>query len=64
MATSGKSLYTQARKIGEQTFIISVYDLEPAGLLVRAYNHDNSLEYTLSVLEHEVRTNSTPHVNL
>lgn len=56
MATSGKSLYTQARKIGEHTFIISVFDLEPAGLLVRAYNHENSLEYTLSVLEHEVGT--------
>jgi hypothetical protein len=55
MATSGKSLYTEARKIGEHTFIISVLDLEPAGLLVKAYNHENSLEYTLSILEHEVR---------
>jgi len=35
MAANGKSLYAQARKIGDKTFIISVNDLEPAGLQVR-----------------------------
>lgn len=54
MASSGKSLYTQARKIGSSTFILSVIDIEPAGVLVKAYNAELSQSWTLSVQENEM----------
>ena len=54
MASSGKSLYTQARKIGSSTFIISVIDIEPAGVLVKAYEAELSKTWTLSIQENEM----------
>ena len=51
-----QSIFTQARKLGDDgTFIITVQDLDPAGVLVRAYNQETSIEYTLQVREHELK---------
>jgi len=51
-----QSIFTQARKLGDDgTFIITVQDLDPAGVLIRAYNQDTSVEYSLQAREHELK---------
>jgi hypothetical protein len=51
------TLYTIAKKfdINDDLFIVSVYDLEPAGIIVHAYNQIDSKEYMLPISEREVK---------
>eukprot|EP00638_Chattonella_subsalsa_P013726 CAMPEP_0117783368 /NCGR_PEP_ID=MMETSP0948-20121206/4000_1 /TAXON_ID=44440 /ORGANISM="Chattonella subsalsa, Strain CCMP2191" /LENGTH=164 /DNA_ID=CAMNT_0005611777 /DNA_START=125 /DNA_END=619 /DNA_ORIENTATION=- len=49
------SLYVQGRKLCDNNlYVISVVDMEPAGLLVKAYNQMNSQEYFLTPSEEEL----------
>ena len=49
------AVYSIGRKLsGDDFYIISLYDLEPSGILVKAYNQAHSFEYSLSVSEEEV----------
>ncbi len=43
---------------GSDLYLLSVFDLEPSGVIVHAYNQADSKEYILPVSEMEVR-NST-----
>jgi hypothetical protein len=46
------ALYTAGRKLsGGTVFLVSVFDLEPSGVIVHAYNQINSAEYLLPVSE-------------
>ena len=46
---------TTGRKLeGGQLYLLSVFDLEPSGIIVHAYNQITSKEYVLPVLEKEV----------
>ena len=49
LATLGKKLE------GRSLYILSVFDLEPSGLIVQAYNHISSKEYLLPVSEADLR---------
>ena len=50
------SLLTLAKKLSDDNlYVISIYDLEPAGLIVSAYDQTNSKEYNLPISEQEVR---------
>ena len=40
--------------LGDNLFLCSVFDLEPSGVLVHAYNQADSREYTLAVTERDV----------
>lgn len=53
---SKTALLTSGRKLSgnEGSFLLSVYDLEPAGIVVTAYNQVNSKEYSLPISEMEV----------
>jgi hypothetical protein len=54
------ALVTSGRKLeGGQLYLLSVFDLEPSGVIVHAYNQITSREYMLPVLEKEVRTSVT-----
>ena len=49
------AIYSTGRKLSDDDFyIISLYDVEPNGILVKAYNQEHSFEYALSVSEQEV----------
>ena len=49
------SLYTVGRQLDDETmYILSVIDLEPAGVLIHAYNQANSEELTMPVSEAQV----------
>jgi len=49
------ALLTLGRKLnGNDSFLLSVYDLEPSGITVSAYNQYNSKEYLLPITEMEV----------
>ncbi len=49
------SLLTQGKKLQDgNLYVLSVYDLEPSGLIIHAYDQLNSKEYTLPVSEYEV----------
>ena len=53
-----QSLITVGRKLKGQTlFLLSVFDLEPSGVIVHAYNQIDSKEFLLPISEAEVRTN-------
>lgn len=43
------------RLLGDALFLVSVFDLEPSGISVKAYNQTDSREYSLPVSEREVR---------
>jgi hypothetical protein len=45
------------RLLGETLFLVSVFDLEPSGVLIHAYNQSDSREYTLPISERDVRLN-------
>ena len=46
---------TSGRKLeGGQLYLLSVFDLEPSGVIVHAYNQITSKEYMLPVLEKEL----------
>jgi hypothetical protein len=50
------ALVTSGRKLeGGQLYLLSVFDLEPSGIIIHAYNQITSKEYMLPVLEKEVR---------
>lgn len=48
LLTIGKTLN------GDQLFVMSVYDLEPSGIIVQAYSQVDSKEYSLAVSEKEL----------
>eukprot|EP00606_Chrysophyceae_sp_TOSAG23-5_P001215 GSChrysophyteH2.ASY1.ANO1.362.1 assembled CDS len=49
------ALMTSGRKLeGGQLYLLSVFDLEPSGVIVHAYNQITSKEYMLPVLEKEL----------
>ena len=44
----GSAAYAQGRKLGdEKHYIISVFDCDAAGVLIRAYHQDSNTEYLL-----------------
>lgn len=50
------ALITVGKKFQEDSvFLLSVFDLEPSGVIIHAYNQTNSKEYSLPVTEMEVR---------
>lgn len=50
-----RSLYTLGRELEDgNMYILSVIDLEPAGVLLQAYNQENSQELTMPVSETQV----------
>jgi hypothetical protein len=50
------SLLTTGRKLQDGSlYLMSIYDLEPSGLVVHAYDQLQSKEYVLPVSEVEVR---------
>ena len=50
------SLLTVGKRLGRDDglFIVSVYDLEPSGVIIQAYSQVDSKEYILPVSEMEV----------
>jgi hypothetical protein len=49
------ALITVGKKFHEDSvFLLSVFDLEPSGVIIHAYNQTNSNEYSLPVTEMEV----------
>lgn len=49
------SLLTVGKKLQDNNlYVLSIYDLEPSGLIVHAYDQRNSKEILLPVSEHEV----------
>ena len=42
------------RLLGDTLYLVSVFDLEPSGVLVKAYNQNDSREYSLPISEREV----------
>lgn len=49
------SLLTIGRKLQDKNlYLLSIYDLEPSGLIVHAYDQVNSKEYLLPISESEV----------
>jgi hypothetical protein len=49
------ALITVGKKFhGESMFLLSVFDLEPSGVIVHAYNQADSQEYMLPVTESEL----------
>ncbi len=52
------ALLTVGRKLqGDNMYLLSVFDLEPSGVIVHAYNQSDSKEYILPVTELEVVKN-------
>ena len=51
------ALITLGKKFhGDSMFLLSVFDLEPSGVIVHAYNQADSQEYMLPVTEMELAT--------
>lgn len=49
------ALITVGKKFQEDSmFLLSVFDLEPSGVIIHAYNQTDSKEYSLPVTEMEV----------
>jgi hypothetical protein len=49
------SLLTLGKKMQDNNlYLLSIYDLEPAGIILQAYNQINSVEYLLPISELEV----------
>lgn len=49
------SLLTLGKKLQDgNLYLLSVYDLEPSGIIIHAYDQLNSKEYTLPISEFEV----------
>ena len=50
------ALLTIGKKInGDKLYMLSVFDLEPAGIIIQAYDQLSSKEYILPVTEQEVK---------
>jgi hypothetical protein len=54
---SKTALLTTGKQLGasNELYLLSVHDLEPSGVMVSAYNQNDSSEYLLSITEMEVR---------
>ncbi|CAM9290784.1 unnamed protein product, partial [Choristocarpus tenellus] len=49
------AIYTVGRKLGDDgMYIVDLFDMSPAGILIRAYNQENSARYTSSPSEGEL----------
>jgi len=48
------TLLTAGKQLGDKLYVFSVYDLEPSGILVQAYNQAAQVEYLLSITEKEL----------
>ena len=50
------ALITTGRKLtgGSDLYLLSIFDLEPSGIIIHAYNQADSKEYSLPVTEMEV----------
>ena len=48
------TLITVGRQLDDKLYVFSVYDLEPSGILVQAYNQATSTEYLLPITEKEL----------
>lgn len=49
------ALFTTGKKLnGSDLYLLSVYDLEPSGIIIHAYNQSDSKEYMLPVTEMQV----------
>lgn len=48
------TLLTIGRQLGDKLYVFSVYDLEPSGILVQAYNQASQQEYLLPITEKEL----------
>lgn len=50
------ALVTVGKKLtGNDLYLLSVFDLEPSGIIIQAYNQIDSKEYMLPISEQEVR---------
>lgn len=51
-----ESLFTTGKKLkgSENQFLLSVFDLEPSGIIIHAYNQKDSQERMLPISEMEV----------
>jgi hypothetical protein len=59
------ALVTTGRKIyGNELYLLSVFDLEPSGVIVSAYNQTTSKEYLLPITEMEVSLKSKYVINV
>ena len=51
-----QALFTAGRKLnGTSIYLLSVFDMEPSGVIIHAYNQIDSKEYLLPISEMEVR---------
>jgi len=51
-----QAIFSTGRKLrDENLYVISLYDVEPAGIVVKAYAQATSSEHSLSVSERDVR---------
>jgi hypothetical protein len=48
------SLLTAGKKLQGNLYLLSIYDLEPSGVIVQAYDQLQSKEYLLPISESEV----------
>ena len=48
------SLLTAGRKLNGDLYLLSIYDLEPSGVMVQAYDQIKSKEFLLPISESEV----------
>lgn len=48
------TLLTTGKQIEDKLYVFSVYDLEPSGVLVQAYNQAAQVEYLLPISEKEL----------
>lgn len=56
------SLLTVGKKLQGNLYLLSIYDLEPSGLIVHAYDQVQSKEYLLPISEREVNSISITYV--
>eukprot|EP00518_Triparma_eleuthera_P003973 CAMPEP_0182465040 /NCGR_PEP_ID=MMETSP1319-20130603/8965_1 /TAXON_ID=172717 /ORGANISM="Bolidomonas pacifica, Strain RCC208" /LENGTH=160 /DNA_ID=CAMNT_0024664717 /DNA_START=42 /DNA_END=524 /DNA_ORIENTATION=- len=55
MPAKKASVFTHGKKLADgDMYIITIIDMEPAGLLVKAYNQSSNAEYTLSPTESQI----------
>ena len=61
-----ESLYTTGKKLtgkyGTIVYIMSVFDLEPSGIIVQGYNQMDSKEHILPIAEKEVISNNNNYL--
>mmetsp|Transcript_4461 Transcript_4461/g.8999 ORF Transcript_4461/g.8999 Transcript_4461/m.8999 type:complete len:161 (+) Transcript_4461:77-559(+) len=56
MPAKKASVFTHGKKLSDESlYVINIIDLEPAGLLVKAYNQETNAEYFLSPSEGQLK---------